>query len=117
MVTPVGLVFSTDKKAIAQADIKLFGSTVESLIIEFDLEKFKELSSGSVTSKVSSETRSQVFSEISQREAHMLFDKASGSISLKGLTTSCGANMACNNVSQQTRKANVLAHGQHSGGD
>ena len=89
---------------------------VESLIFEFDQEKFEELlSSGSISPKVSSKTHSQVSLEASHGEADTLFDKASGSISLEGLTTSRGANMTCDNVSQETHKANVLAHDQHSG--
>jgi len=96
---------------------QLLGSTVESLVVEFDKEKFEQLlSSGSISPKVSSKTRFQVSSEISHREAHKLFDKENGSTSLEGLTTSRGANKACDNVSQVTRKANVLTHGQHSGG-
>ena len=74
MATPPGIVFSTNKKAIAQVDLKLLRLTVELLIVEFDQEKFKHLlSSGSISPKVSSETRSQVSSETSQREVHMLF--------------------------------------------
>jgi len=112
MATPLGNVFSTDEKAIAQVDFKLLGSTVESLIVEFNQEKFEELlSSGSISPKVLRETHSQVSLETSYRETHILFDKASGSISLEGLTTSRGANMAYENVSQETHKANVLAHG------
>ena len=100
-----------------QTNLKLLGSMVKSLIVEFDQEKFEELlSSGSISPKVSSRTHSQVSSETSHREAHTLFDKASGSTSLEGLTTSRGSNMAYDNVSQGTCKANVLAHGQHSGG-
>jgi len=117
MVTSLGTVFSTDENVVVQANLKLLRSMVESLIIEFDQEKFEEfLSSGSVSPKVSSETRSQLSSETSQREAHMLFDRASGSTSLEDLTTSRGANMACDNVSQEICKASVLAHSQHSGG-
>ena len=40
MATPMGNVFSTDEKAMAQANVKLFGSTVELLVLEFDQEKF-----------------------------------------------------------------------------
>jgi len=41
MTTPLGTVFSIDEKVIAQADVKLVGLTVESLVIEFDQEKFE----------------------------------------------------------------------------
>ena len=52
MSTLLGNTFSTDEKVVAQADLKLIGSTVESLIVEFDQEKFKQLlSSGSVSPK------------------------------------------------------------------
>ena len=116
-MTTLGTVFSTNEKAVAQADCKLLGSSVESLVVKFDQEKFEQLlSSGSISPKVSSKTRSQVSSETFHREAHELFNKASGSISVEILTTSRGANMACGNVSQETRKASVLYHGQHSGG-
>ena len=116
MATPLRIVFSTNEKAIAQVDLKLLGSTVESLVVEFDQEKFEQLlSSGSISPKVSSKTRSQVSSETSYGEADTHFDKASGSTYLEGLTTTHEANMACD-ISQETRKANVLDHGQHSGG-
>jgi len=69
MVTPLGNIFSADKKAVAQADLKLLGSIVEPLAVKFDQEKFEQLfSSGSISPKftlqyrkVSSETSSQVF--------------------------------------------------------
>ena len=50
MATPLGASFSTDKNPVAQADIKLHGRTVESLVVDFEQEKFEEfLSSGSAT--------------------------------------------------------------------
>jgi len=97
-------VFSTEEKAIAQANLKLLGSMVESLVDEFDQEKFEQLlSSVFISPKVPSGTHSQVSLETSQRVAYMLFDKASGSSSLEDLTTSRGANMTFDNVSQETR--------------
>ena len=115
MVTPLGIVFSTDEKTVVQADLKLLGSTVKSLVVEFDQEKFEELFSLSpVSPKVSSETHFQVYSEFSHREPHTLFDKTSGSTSFEILTTSRGVNMACDNVFQETRKADVLVHDQHN---
>jgi len=52
MATPLGTFFSTDENAMAQADVKLIGSTVESFVVEFDQEKFEEfLFSGSKSSK------------------------------------------------------------------
>ena len=65
MATPLENSFSTDENAVAQANVRLLGKTVESLVIEFDQGKFEEfLSSGSASPKamryctVSSETRS-----------------------------------------------------------
>ena len=75
MVTLLGKVFSTNEKIIAQADLKLLESTVESFVVEFDQEKFEELFSSGSISLVSSKTRSQVSSETSHREAYMLFAK------------------------------------------
>ena len=52
MATPLGTSFSTDENVMAQADVRLLGKTVESLVIEFDQEKFEEfLSSGSASRK------------------------------------------------------------------
>jgi len=66
MATPLGNTFSTDENAMAQADVQLHRKTVESLIIEFDQEKFNEFLSSSSANprtmrqhhKVSSSTRS-----------------------------------------------------------
>jgi len=74
MMTPLGTTFSTNKKAITQADLKFLGLTVKSLIVKFDQEKFKQLlSSGSIIPKairqypkVSTETRSLASSETFQ---------------------------------------------------
>jgi len=38
---PMEIVFSTDEKAVAQTDLKLFESNVKSLVVKFDQEKFK----------------------------------------------------------------------------
>ena len=52
MATPLGTVFSTNEKIVAQAEVKFLGSTVKSLVVEFDQEKYKELlSSGSISPK------------------------------------------------------------------
>ena len=72
MVTPLETSFSTDKNIVAQADVRLLGKTVESLVVEFDQGKFEEFfSSGSASltamqqyHKVSSETCFQIFLEI-----------------------------------------------------
>jgi len=74
MATSLGnTFFSTDEKAIAQANLKLIGPIVESLVVEFDQEKFEQLlSSGSISPKsmwkyrkVLSETRSLASLEVS----------------------------------------------------
>jgi len=65
--------FSTDEKAVVQADLKLLVSTGKSLVVKFDQEKYELLlSSGSISPKamrqyrkVSTETRSQVSLETS----------------------------------------------------
>ena len=50
MTTPLGIIFSTEEKAVAQTSLKLLESTVKSLIVEFDQEKFEELlSSGFIS--------------------------------------------------------------------
>ena len=95
MMTSLGTISSTNEKTIAQADLKLLGLTVESLVVEFDQDKFEQLLSSSTK-----ETHSQVFLETSHREAHTLFDKASSSTFLGVLTTSRAFNMAYANVSQ-----------------
>ena len=72
MATPLGTSFSTDENAVVQVDAWLLEKTVESLIVEFDQEKFEEfISSGSANPKamrqyrtVSSETRSRISSKI-----------------------------------------------------
>jgi len=52
MITLLGNSFSTDENVVAQADVKLLGSILESLVVEFDKEKFEEfLSSGSTSSQ------------------------------------------------------------------
>ena len=38
MATPLGRTFSTDEKAVAQAELKLLSSNVD---VEFDQEKFE----------------------------------------------------------------------------
>ena len=52
MATPLGISFSTDENAVTQADVQLLGRNVESLVVEFDQEKFEEfLSLGSTSPK------------------------------------------------------------------
>jgi len=52
MTTPMETAFSIDENTVAQADVQLLERTVESLVVEFDQEKFEEfLSSGSAGPK------------------------------------------------------------------
>ena len=52
METPLEIIFSTYENAVAQVDLKLLGSTVESLVVKFDQEKFEQLlSPGSICPK------------------------------------------------------------------
>ena len=77
MATPLETSFSTDENVVAQTDVRLFGKTLESLIVEFDQEKFEEfLFSGSASPKemqqyrkVSSKTCSRISSEITPEVA------------------------------------------------
>ena len=48
MTTPLGTTFSTDEQVVAQGDVTCMGRMVESIVMEFDKEKYEEfLSSGS----------------------------------------------------------------------
>jgi len=50
MATPLGTSFYTDENTVAQADVRLLGKTVESLVVEFDQGNFEKfLSSGSAS--------------------------------------------------------------------
>jgi len=87
MVTPLGTTFSTDENVV-ETDLRLLGLTVESLIVEFDQEKFEKLLFlGSISPKamrqyrkVSSETRSQVSSKTSLKVHAYLFTKQAMSL-------------------------------------
>jgi len=122
-MTPLGTSFSTDENAMAQADVRLLRKTVESLVVEFDLEKFEEfLSSGSASPKamrqyhkVSSETRCRISSEITLEVARTTTHNAKGATSEEVLKTSRAAHVARVNVSQETRRAKALAHDQSDG--
>ena len=77
MATPLGTTFFTDEQVVAQGDVCFMGKTIESLVMEFNQEKYEEfLSSGSKSPRVahqyrrvSSEIRSQVSSETSPKMA------------------------------------------------
>jgi len=43
MATPLGIFFFNDKKTTLQCDDKTLGSTTETLVIQFDQEKFEQL--------------------------------------------------------------------------
>ena len=106
MVTPLGNVFFIDEKVMALADIKLVGSMVESIVIEFDQGKFEEFFSSSSKSqkatrqyrRVSLGTRSQVSSETSPKVTCAIAHNASIAISNEVLKTSRVAHAAHINV-------------------
>jgi len=91
---------------------------MESLVIEFNQEKFKEFLSSSSASpkamwlylKISSETRSRISSEISPKVARTTAHNASCAASNEVLKTSCATHTARINVSQETRGANASVH-------
>ena len=122
MATLLESSFSTGENTVAQADLRLLVSMVESLVVEFDQEKFEKLlSSDSISPKasrqyckVSSETRSQVSSKTSPKVTRTLVYKASSATSSEVLKTSHGANMVCAKVSQETL---TMTHGQNDGED
>ena len=78
MAIPLRSSFYINEKAVAQADLKLLESTVESLVVEFDQEKFEKLlSSGSISPKstrqyrkVSLKTGSQVSLDLSKKNSY-----------------------------------------------
>ena len=112
MVTPLGISFSTDENAVTQADVRLLRKTVESLVVEFDQEKFKEfLFLGSAIPKamrqyrkVSSETFSRIFSEITPKVAHTTAHNANGSTLEEVLKASRAVYAARVNISQETHR-------------
>ena len=56
MATPLGTSFS-DEEVVAQSDVHLTGTTVETLVVEFDQAKYEEvLSSGSLSPKARRDT-------------------------------------------------------------
>ena len=125
MTTLLGTFFFTDENAVVQVDAWLLEKTVESLIIEFDQEKFEEfLSSGSTNSKamrqyrkVSSETRSRISLEITSEVVCTTAHNAKGVTSEEVLKISRAAHAPQVNVSQETHRAKELAHNQSDGED
>ena len=72
--------------------------------------------------KVSSETRSLISSVASQGKASLevnrtFFNKANGSTALEVYAISLEANTTCDEVSQETRKTNVMAQSQYNDKD
>jgi len=123
MATLLGISFSTDENVVSQPEVHLLRKMVESLIVEFDQENFEKfLSSGSARPKamwqyrkVSSETCSRTFSEITPEVAHTTAHNAKGATSEEVLKISRTAHAACVNVSQETRRAKASAHDQNDG--
>ena len=111
MATPLGTSFSTDENAMAQTWCPAFWQMVESLVIEFDQEKFEEFFSSASFSpkamrqyhKVSSETRSQISLEITFEVARITVHNTEGA-------TSRAAHVARVNISQETRRAKAAGH-------
>ena len=50
MATPLGMNYFTDEEMVAQSDTELLGSTVESLMVEFDQGRYEKLLSMGSTS-------------------------------------------------------------------
>ena len=103
MATPLGTTFSIDEQVVAQGDVTYMGKMIESLIVEFEQEKYEEfLSSGSKSPrarqyrKVSSGTRSPVHSEI-----------PSDATGKKDVVANRIIRNARVNVSHETREVNV----------
>jgi len=120
MATPLGTSFSTDENVVAQIDVRLFRKTLESLIVEFDQEKFEKFLFSSSASpkemqqyrKVSSKTCSRIFSEITHEVARTIAHSTKGVTSEEVLKTSRAAHAARVNVSQETCRAKASAHNQ-----
>ena len=49
MATPLGNSFSTVENQVSQCDDQTFGSIAETLVIQFDQERFEQLSGGSTS--------------------------------------------------------------------
>ena len=81
MATPLGTIYYTDEEMVAQSDTELLGSMVESLVVEFDQERYEKfLSAGSVSPKAT-----RRFRKVSQETPISL------SLSLKNLLMKMGA--------------------------
>ena len=125
MATPLETFSSIDENVVVQADVQLLGKTIESLVTEFDQEKFEKFLSLGFASpkamrhyhKVSSETRSRISSEITPRGARATAHSASGVTSNEVLKTSHAARATRVNIPQGTRMANALAHDQSDSED
>ena len=105
--------------------LQLLGKMVESLVIEFDQEKFEKfLSLGSASPKamrqyrkVSSGTCSRISSETSSKVARTTAHSVNGATSNDVLKTSRATHAARINVSQKTNGANTSVHDHNNGED
>jgi len=61
MATLLGTVFSTDKKVVSQHDDQTLGSTIETLVISFDQEKFEEILSQVSNNPLSMHKHKKIF--------------------------------------------------------
>jgi len=103
---------------VAQADVRLLRKTIESLVVEFNLEKFGEFLSSVFASpkamrqyrNISSETRSRISSEIIPEVTCTTAHNAKGVTSEEVLKISRAAHAARDNIFQETRRAKAVAH-------
>jgi len=110
MATPLGISCSTDENTVVQDDVRLLGKMVESLVVEIDHGKFEEFLSSGFTCpkvmkqyrKVSSETRSQISSEITPEVARTTARNIKVATSEEVMKISRAAHAARVNVSQET---------------
>ena len=66
MATPLRIIFSTDENMVAQAHVNFIGTTIKSLVVEFDQVKYEEyLSSSSKSLKAMRNTAIGVRSQVS----------------------------------------------------
>jgi len=125
MATPLGNTFSTNENVVAQANVELLKKIVESLVVEFDQEKFEKFLSSGFTNpktmwqycKVSYETCCRISSEISPKVARTTAHSVNGVTSNNILKTSHATHAVRVNVSQETRRINASVHYHNDGED
>ena len=59
--TPLGKAFSTTENVVSQCDDQIFGSIVETLVINFDQEEFDQLLSGGSASRLNVRKHWRIF--------------------------------------------------------